>query len=408
MSDKPEDTTPEEGAPSEPTSESPTSEKAAAEQRPSSHTQSVEDISERFEKQRNEELEAALADDPDLRAAQARVDAQMEREREEQEKEEDQPTGEPEEELARQLDDGAASREQMHEPEAGESEIPEELRDDPLADYIVMDGGKPKMRLKVDGEERLLDLERARAIIQKNTAADDRLREASKWSKELQEREANVQRAEQALRDRTSQPATPPADTSGAEAPDLKKRSAEIVKSMFSGSEEEATEKLAGFAQEIFEHARKSTPHVDPEELGRQAVATARQELAAEAYRQDAKTGWEEFQQEYPDLMADQRLFGFADSLTDGIQEEHPEWSPGKVMMEAGKRTREWISSLKGENGEPEPEPEPADTGRVAAKESLRRVPRPGTARREVEPEERPQTPAEIVREMRAARNQPT
>ena len=363
------------------------------------HAQTVDDMAERFEAKREEELQEAIAADPGLAAKQAAIEAEQAAANKAPEKE---PT-----EQAGELVDGAASRESMHEPVVPETPaLPVELQDDPLAEYIVMVDGRPQMRLKVDGKDRFLDLERARATVQKHESADTRLQQAAAWNVELQQREAVVLQSEETLRARAAQPvpSSEVTDVGDAEL-DLDVRSRDIITEIMSGTDEGATEKLSNLLKDMRQGMRSSVPQADPNVIGRQAVAVARQELQAAAYQEDLEEGREDFKKVYPDIMADKNQFLHADFLTDLIKEEHPDWSPGKVMMESGERTREWVKNLSAPSELPPP---PEDVSRQAQKARLRRVPQPTTARREPESEERPETPQEIVAKMRAARNQPT
>jgi phage tail protein X len=364
------------------------------------HAKTVDEMSDRYEADREQLLQDTLAADPGLAASQRESEAEMAAAN----KTADQVA----DEVAADAEDGAASLEPMHAPQAEEepTALPEELQGDPLAEYIVMSEGTPMMKLKVDGQERLIPLDKARASIQKDEAAEIRLQRASEWNQQLQQREARIQEAEAAWNARAAKAAEdPPPATSDAGDLGLKDRVREAVSSMFSGSEEEAVEKFSEVIEDVRRQARQpSAPQIDLDAVEQRSRAAARQELQVENYQRGVQEGWEDFKVEYSDIMGDENLFRYADSLTDAIQAEHSDWPPSKVMLESGKRTREWVASIRG----PEVPKPPPDQDRQANKGRLVPMPPPQTGRPEPEEEERPQSPAEVVAEMRASRNQPT
>ena len=90
--------------------------------------------------------------------------------------------------------------------------------------------------------------------------------------------------------------------------------------------------------------------------------------------------------------------------MTDQIVEENPDMMPSEVMLEAGKRAREWVKNLKGEEtSEPSEQP---NNDRQERKRQLTPLPRARQGRQESETEETPETPADIMAEIRASRGQ--
>jgi len=378
------------------------------------HATRVDAMSDAYEEQRAADLEEALAADPGLRAQQEKAEADLAAANLAATGDGDEPDPEV------KLEDGAASREPVQAPEPDPNALPPELQADPLAEYTTMVDGQPMMKVKVDGVEKLIPFADARATIQKNVAVDDRFQQAAELSRDLQQREANLRQAQEALTAQARQPAatvSPPAVTPDVSEPDFLGKSKEIVASVFTGDEAEAAESLAAFAQDIHRnalaHAQQGTS-VDVDAI----AADTRQRLRAEDYQHDVQEGWEAFQKDYADIAADKQLFHYADGLCDEIREAHPNWGPTKVMMEAGKQTEDWVSSLKGgdpaevRDVDPALKPDPDATSAPAAsrqekKGELRPMPTPQQARREPELEERPESPAEIVAAQRLARNQP-
>lgn len=209
---------------------------------------------------------------------------------------------------------------------------------DPLADYVVREAGKPPMfKTIVDGQVRLIPLETARAQLQKHLVADQRLEQAANRRKELSTWETQLRQKEAALNSQ-SRPAAPVDDKA------LETEAVELVRSLVSDPEVVAAQKLAKTLAKV----RGTAPAVDVNAISRQAAQVAKQELAAENIKRALTTGLSEFQKSYPEIVEGSELYLVADRKTTAIAEEHPDWSPGQVMMEAGRLTREWVAELSG------------------------------------------------------------
>lgn len=317
---------------------------------------------------------------------------------------EDMPAGEPVPEP------GLQSQEQMNPAEDEEDQgLPDEYADDPLAEFIEMDGDEPMLRTVVDGHQKLVPLDKARASLQKNMAADARLQEASEAQKRIEEREKALAEREAALQANLQQAqdsAQPP--NAGAEVSEeqLKKDAQELVGELFTGTQEEAAAKLADMVSKT---RGVSTTQLNADQIAAKAVAAARDQLAREAVEKDVQSGFAKFQADYPEIASDTVLFQLADGMTTTIQKEHPDWMPSEVMAEAGKRTREWVEQQRGgAPAEEASEQTPAQgIERNERKRQLRRVPRarqgtPPKAEVEVEP-----SPSDVIAEMRKARGLP-
>ena len=241
---------------------------------------------------------------------------------------------------------------------------------DPLADWIVREGDQPMFKTIVDGKVRLIPLETARAQLQKHLVADTRLEQATLRRRELDAREAQLRQREQAALTSRAQP-QPAVDDKALEA-----ESIELVRSLVNEPETVAAQKLAKTLAKV----RATAPVVDVNAISRQAALVAKQELAAENNARALSTGLSEFQKSYPDIVEGSELYWIADRKTTAIAEEHPDWTPGQVMMEAGKRTMEWWTG----------KPAPAAKGspvvqlsqdRQQRKENLRPMPTSRSAR---------------------------
>lgn len=385
----------------------------------------IEAMTERMEQAREQEIVDAIESDPDLAATQERMQKEQDASRAAAEKEGLLEPVDP-------VKEGVASIEPMHVPlKAPDPDLlPEELADDPLKEFLVMDEGIPKFVTKVNGEKMLIPLDQARKQLQIGTAAEIRMQEATRLRNTIALREQQVTVSEAALAERMREvpaPAAAPAPEVGLSKEQLLEQSRGIVSTMFSGTEEEAATKLAEMLGKLNQAPAvvAAAPVINTDEIVRQAAGVAVSAISEADRKKDVSKGYTQFQKDYPQIMADARLYNMADGMTDEIEKEHPEMDMPEVMAEAGKRTLAWIESLKaGKTPEKDPvidpkladetiQVEPANSTqniRQERKEGLVRMPATAVGAihkgDEPEKEERPQTAQEAFREMKEARGQ--
>lgn len=349
----------------------------------------LDDVTAKIEAKRLEEMQGLVESEPPPAEA-----APIEEEQTDTAKEQEPPVDPPEQAV-------------------DNDHLPEEFRDDPLADFIVMDEANdtPMFVTKVNGEEKYIPLDRARQQLQKREAAEVELQNAKERQKVLDEREAQILASERALKAKLETPPEVASPLSVPDAPDVSDQDLEteaqaVVNSLFSGTEGEAVEHLA----KVFKSMRpqQTQQPVDTNAIAERAAQIARQRSAQEDAQLDAKTGLEKFKDSYPDIAADQGLFNYADGLTDAIADEWKKegraFKTSEVMMEAGKRTEAWVQSMKTPAAKPGPTP---NNDRHERKRRLRPMP---TSQSQGVPlsqgQEPEQTPADAVAEMRKARGQ--
>jgi len=392
----------------------------------------LESMSDKFEAKRRQDLEDAMAEDPGLKANQEAMDAAQAAANVAAPGQENAAAtaaaaatinaaatalGETQNAPV----DGAGDVQPMNDPVPDPNAVPTELQNDPLKDYIVMHEGQPHMAIKVNGQDRLLPLERARAQVQKHVAAEIELQQARNTTKALNDREDQLHANEQALEARIArfggsedQPSvTPVADVDPVT---LLPQAKDIVSTLFSGTEEQAAEKLANALAQTA-NTRTPTPPaapvIDINAIATEAAGIAVQQVSEADKKKDEVKGFNTFQEVYPEIMADTNLFRMADGMTDDIADEYPSWSPSQVMAEAGKRTRDWLVEMKGGEVKPLPSIDPSinadpNANRQANKEGLVPIPRPSGVRHDNSVEVTPQeTPQAVLAEIRASRGQP-
>ncbi len=327
--------------------------------------------------------------------------------------------------------DGAASREPMDSeqvmPPAALPEpaaVPEELQNDPLVEHIVMEGDQAMFSLVVNGENILMPLSEARRRLQIGTAAEIRMQNAAHKEKTINERERVVAAGENALaaRVRNVQPETaqPVVVQPTLSEQEIQTQATDFVVTAFSGSEEDAAKKLTKLLIATRTPQAVSAAPIDETAIVKRATHAAVGVMTAVDLKKDLVKGLTAFEDEYPAIMGDVNLYRMADSMTDKIAAEHPEWLKSQVILESGKRTSEWIESLKGTESTVENDdsviledktisklPQPPTHIRQERKRTLVQIPQVSIATQPAaEPEEKPQTPLEALNEERRARGQ--
>jgi hypothetical protein len=175
----------------------------------------------------------------------------------------------------------------------------------------------------------------------------------------------------------------------------------ELVRSLVSEPEDKAAAKLAS----AFKSIRQAQAPVDQKALATEAASIAMATIAERDNQRALGEGLDTFTKTYPDIAGDSDLFALADRKTNAIAQENPNWTPGQVMLEAGKQTREWLKSIgapvKTVPGGEQP------SNRQQRKQTLVPMPQARTARpAPAEGETREQTPAEAMAEIRKSRGQ--
>jgi|GEM_PF-2480542 len=269
--------------------------------------------------------------------------------------------------------------------------------EDPLGQYIVRVDGKPMIKTIVYGQERLVPLETARAELQKIGAGDERLRQAAELQKKLDARAAQLQKTEAELAARSRPTATALVDDQA-----LDKEAVELVRSLVTDTEDRAAARLAKTLKTI---RQAQQPQVDVDAITKHAADVATQRLVERETNRAMQDGFKTFTGTYRDIASDPELFAIADRKTDAIAAEHPEWSPGEVMLEAGRLTREWLTGMgvKPPAGNVPNQP----SNRQQRKEALRPMPTPRSARPTAvtsDDGDGRQSTADIVAEIRKSR----
>jgi hypothetical protein len=224
--------------------------------------------------------------------------------------------------------------------------------------------GTPVKKLKVNGRIVELTMEEYERHLSKDLAGDQKLRMAAEHEQRLRQREEELARREQSMRQQPPEP--------GADAVDIEQALSEYHDAVYAGDADAAKAKLKA----VIEQGRQSsTPNID--QLVSQAATRAREEIAAERHREAVQTGWKKFQQEYPEIVTHKGKLAYADTVIHEVnqewQEEGKTFTADELILEAGRRTAEAF----GTPSQPAPR---TDAERVSRKANLKPVPRAGSA----------------------------
>lgn len=206
--------------------------------------------------------------------------------------------------------------------EPAEKQAPEPKTEPEPDDFLALDTvGKKRIKLKIDGEDRVLTLEDALREIQKKGAADKRLEESTRL---VNEAKALFEQA------RTSNPPQPSQDAAALQPP-LDEDVAAVVRAIRTGTDEEAHYAARQWDQHI-RSEKAILPAADIRALVNDAV--------------DFRSSAEWVKHEYADLFGDTRLAAmFADA--DERQVQSADKRPYRERyIEIGDSLRGWRDSL--------------------------------------------------------------
>lgn len=254
---------------------------------------------------------------------------------------------------------------------------------------------KETRKIRVDGEDRDIDLDDVIAegikALQKESAAANRLREASLTQKALEQRSQEIEAL--AIELQEQQDRIQGEKLSEEDASALNAAAGEVYeKILFDHSKEDAVEALKKLVT-----GRHGTTQ-DRQSIIAEATRIARLEVQkAEAIRAEAAEEREReraiavFRDEFKEVVADPELYRLADLKTLDVQKEHPDWGLDSILKEAGKRVMAWRNP---------------SLDRRDMKRGLKNI--SGTSgRAPAQEQQRPKTASELIAEERKARGLP-
>lgn len=309
------------------------------------------------------------------------------------------PTAEQQEEVReRQVDPREAAMDAIHEKHVKtiEEEAGIKINEDPATSTDGTEPEKPaaagaepqeveltdtgnyehiKVRVKVDGEERMVPLSEVVRTHQKESAASQRLEQATKKLRDADEIQRQAIEKAKALAEETSE--ATPQDGNVAK---------EFIVALFEGDEEKA---MAAFNRAT--GSGRSNPIQDPEELARQLTPAVKQQLLIDDALQ-------RFNTEYQDIVQDPYLASVADNF---LQAELDSGTPFLDAVDvAGKQTRAWVREKAGVPVETATATARGD--RLERKQAIDTI--PAASARSGSMEEPEATPSQVIQQMREQR----
>lgn len=241
------------------------------------------------------------------------------------------------------------------------------------------DISKMRVKVKIDGVESEVTIEEMQRQYQKNGAAERRLEEATRL---LNEARASQQTAHDPLRfaqpEQTSDIQPSPG---GDDEPEK-----QFLTALLDGDEE----KVLGILKKVG-FGRQQSPTLDANQLAAQITPAIKQQLVVDS-------ALEKFKVDYAEIVADPYLADLADRHLDAAVNNGMPFT--EALEEAGKKTRDWLSS----KGVVQPKPSPTidRNTKLERKAGIDRIPALNT--KAVTTEAPEQTAIDVINEMRRSR----
>lgn len=262
-------------------------------------------------------------------------------------------------------------REQGLDDESNESELPDHQ------------GASNTLTVKIDGIEKTIPIEQAKAVIQKNLAADKRLNEAVLKQQELNQWEQQLQTREKKL---------PVPDEPEITPDNVKDNIQTAVDKLYDGDTDEAVDAL-------MKVVGRNTTTLDTDTISAQATESVMQNLRQREFNTEVEQGKQQFVSEYKNIANDPELYNMADRKTIDLMNTYPSWTPTQIIMEAGRQTQAWVNGINGGVTQP---------SREARKSQLQSLPRSqgSVAYQAPEPIKGSNAPKDVISDMKQARGQ--
>lgn len=215
-----------------------------------------------------------------------------------------------------------------------DDQVATQLEDKPT---VLSDGlEKVMVTVKIDGQERQVSVADMQRDYQKNGAADKRLEEAARQSREaarlLAEAQARAGIPPVGVDPNKGTPeSTTQAETSGD---DPKAEAKRIVTALFEGDEEKALE-----AVERLVAGRQAPTQAQPDT--QQIAQVVKQQMSVDS-------ALEQFSKDYQDIVSDPYLATIADQYLEA-EVKDPTKSYAEALDAAGKKTRDWLAAKTGQ-----------------------------------------------------------
>lgn len=135
---------------------------------------------------------------------------------------------------------------------------------------------------------------------------------------------------------------------------------------------------------------QNAATQIDYDRIANQAAETARAQLKRDEWQSDVAQANTNFAEMFPDLAQDEELFNVTNNKTAELLKIHPDWSPSKIIEEAGNQVQGWVNSLAGQSNSP------TRNEKIAHKKNTKAV-KAATGRAKAKPEPKQQTNSEYI-----------
>ena len=258
----------------------------------------------------------------------------------------------------------------------------------------VAEGDDPMVKGVIDGEEQDLPLAAVVKGYQKDSAGSKKLEEAARLKKELDERQVALDAQEQQFKRQMEESAIVDQDEDEDEDDDL-------VATLDSFVENGDSAQTAAMIRKTIERAlKKATPTLGKEDLSAAVEAKLeedRQKRAREDAAEEHARANADFLQNYGDIVKDPRALAAANTTFYAKLDEGK--SITEAMAEAGAETKEWLGGNRASTARE------TKNQRKAAMDSLPQV--GARVKPKVDADNEPESPSDIIKEMRRQRNLP-
>jgi hypothetical protein len=271
----------------------------------------------------------------------------------------------------------------------------------PTPDKTFLDAADTDIiKVKVNGEEIEVPYAEFKSGFQKNASADQRLKDANKARKDLDDREVAFKAQQDAFDKKVADAVKLPPEEKAAPTPDvdLKTITKEWHDAIYAGDEEKAVELSLKMQDAMAATFTPETPPTDSDPIDATAVknevmAEIRQEQAIDVFRKEYED----------DILKDPYLTAAADvAFAKQVKEGVPF---GEALMASGEEVRKWHKAM-GASEKPEAIPD-VDTSKAEKKEAIDNIKTVGDKSASAAAAEKPpMTPSQVINEMRKARGQ--
>lgn len=277
-----------------------------------------------------------------------------------------------------------------------------------------VDSADDLVTITVEGEEQQVSrsaVEKAGiAALQKESTADKRLKEVSRYEESVRQLEASVrQQIDAAIAEAGKKPAAADDNANlpdeGAVAEAIQRHTDEVAAAIYSGDQDQVKESLASLVTSVAQGRQSSTPPLDAKEFAEAVITNMRAsaDLEAQERAQRDQVAVAEkvnttFKTEFSDLYDDDRGFALTKAEFDVRRSENPGADPVALMREAATSVKEMLAP-------PAPAENILDQRRRAARAA--ETPPSSTQRVPPQPPKKKPTRADAVAAMRKARGQP-